>query len=196
MSLNFQAGPDGVERGEDSVLALFPVTVERHDKRTFQAGGHFVPGMVDENGYRREWEGSEVFVGTIFLELKDANGNVTDRRQMIRKLADSPQELRRVLSLEVKDSFFAWWHAQQIQSSTFIQFRDANQAGIEFKDWLVAKLPVLEVAEEGGFNAAKLAIEYLLNAVREGTQHVSKLEDRITQLEVLIPWWSRKKVGL
>lgn len=100
----------------ERALAIFPLVIERHDKDTFQREGHFVPRMVDHLGSARDWDGPLLFVGVVNWELRDAYGKVTDSRQTLRVIADTPAELFRLLDLRIRESFFACFVAQQVQS--------------------------------------------------------------------------------
>lgn len=207
MTLQFETGTNGIDRATDQVMALFDITVERHDRSTFQKQGHFVPGMVDENGFRREWEGPNVYIGTLWHELKDAGGNVTSRSQVLRMLADTPQELRRVMSKNLKESFFAWWLAQTQQASVYESYRRANEEHVEFVRTLKGTYAMPDNAES--MSTAALA-QHLVHAYTVRAAQAEEMlglsekslrrttddaQRKITELTKALPWWSRKKVG-
>jgi len=102
--------------GTGTVTATFPVKIDRFDREKFQAEGHFVPRMVDAEQRPREWEGPIVFVATIFHELRDAMGTLQSRVQVLRVLADTPEELQRLMGLRIRETFFALFAAQQVQT--------------------------------------------------------------------------------
>lgn len=200
-------GPE-IDKSTMSLAVGFAVEVERHDKATFQKEGHFVPGMKDENGFRREWDGPLVFVGTIWQDVRDVQGQVTGRNQVLRVLADSPQELERLLRLAITDSFFAWWSAQQLQASTFESYRKhvdehnqlvndapggympANAASMSTAD--VARAVIEYHKDMLHTNLGRLNFE--LDKLR-GTlaDKLSAHSRRAEELEQALPWWSKLK---
>jgi hypothetical protein len=102
----------------DTVIAVrFPVIIERHEREKFQREGHFVPRMVDEHGMARDWDGPLVFVGILNFELKDAVGAVTGKAQVLRVLADTPEELWRLMERRIVETFFAQFNALHVQSA-------------------------------------------------------------------------------
>lgn len=162
--MNFEVGADGIERATDQVMALFPVAIEKHWREKFQKEGHFVPGMVDEHGFRREWDGPFVYVGTVFMDVRDAQGAVTSTRQVLRMLADTPQELRRVLSANIKESFFGWWQAQQLQTQTYELYRVYHDEHVEFCEWVKATIPDLQVTPSSSTaTIAREAVNFLVS---------------------------------
>ncbi len=122
MNLDFQPEKDGVSRCQETVAAQFPVVIERHDREKFQRDGHFVPRMIDAEQRPREWDGPLVFVGIVFHEMRDMAGQLR-KAQLLRVLADTPQELARLLDLRLRETFFALWSAQQVQSDQGEQVR-------------------------------------------------------------------------
>ena len=106
----------------------FQIETGREDRAQFQRDGHFIPAMVDEHGARREWQGDAVFIAELWLESKDASGNVTERARVLRVLADSVEEMDRVMAMNIHDTFFALWQAQQIQATTYDEFRKAHDS--------------------------------------------------------------------
>jgi hypothetical protein len=113
----FKQDADGVYSCQDAAVAFFPITVERHDRERFQREGHFVPRMLDEEQEPREWDGPNVFAGELWWEQKDVDGNVTARKQILRVLADTPKELLRLMDLRIRETFFALFLAQQLQTN-------------------------------------------------------------------------------
>ena len=91
--LIFTSDADGVSRCSTETTARFRIVIERHGREKFQKEGHFVPRMVDEHGMPRDWDGPLVFVGLLNYELKDADGTLQSKLQVLRVLADTPTEL-------------------------------------------------------------------------------------------------------
>jgi hypothetical protein len=185
------------ETDERTVSVRFTMETERHDREIFQKEGHFVPGMKDVNGFRREWDGPLVFVGTIWQDVRDVQGQVTGRNQVLRVLADSPMELERLMQLAIKDSFFAWWSAQQLQGSTYESYRKH----VDEHNQLVADAP-------GGYmpsNAASMSTADVARAVIGYHQAISEglratlafgsesRTRRLKDLEDALPWWSKMR---
>lgn len=115
--LDFKDDGGGIPRSAGIVSVKFPFTIERYDREKFQREGHFVPRMVDTHGMPREWDGPLLFVGILHFELKDTFGTVTGKEQILRVLADTPQELVRLMNLRIPETLGALFAASHIQSS-------------------------------------------------------------------------------
>jgi hypothetical protein len=188
--IEFLQGSDGVGRATLIALGNFPVEVERHDKARFQKDGHFVPAMVDANGFRRDWDGPLVFCGTIWQEVRDVQGQLTGRNQVLRVLADTPQELLRLFDLNIRDTFFALWQAQQLQANTFERMRVEHDEHNELIGWMGENFPGLDTDGLTSAGIAKAAVVRLKETIRMASElH----RDRVERLIKRLPWWVRLK---
>ena len=188
--IEFLQGPDGVGRATLIALGNFPVEVERHDKARFQKDGHFVPAMVDANGFRRDWDGPLVFCGTIWQEVRDVQGQLTGRNQVLRVLADTPQELLRLFDLNIRDTFFALWQAQQLQANTFERMRVEHDEHNELIGWMAENFPGLDTDGLTSAGIAKAAVMRMKEMIKfSADEHAQKLARLIKRM----PWWVRIK---
>jgi hypothetical protein len=144
------------------VPVIFSIETEQHDRREFQEAGHFVPGMTDSEGRRREWKGPDLFVGTLWHEHRDENGNLTHRVQVLRVLADSQAELVRLMVQNIRDDFFARFTAQQqqVQAGFYDKLLRSQDEHNEFVAWL-QKNNLLKEGECVGLSTAALAREVI-----------------------------------
>lgn len=110
-------GAVSVSFPDSTVLVPFPITIKRFDREKFQKEGHFVPRMIDAHGMPRDWEGPLVFVGILDYEMRDADENVVTKKRVLRVLADTPDELFRLMEQRIKETFFALFLAQRVQST-------------------------------------------------------------------------------
>lgn len=119
MKINFQfkLEEDGVLRDRDSIDVLFPVTIEKHQKESFQTAGHFIPRMVDDHGMVRDWQGQEVFIGILYHEMKDAMGVLTDKSEVLRIYCDTESGLKKLIRLRLMENYYAMFRAQQVQAA-------------------------------------------------------------------------------
>lgn len=188
--IDFQEGPDGVSRAVMAAGVMFTIEVERHDKARFQKEGHFVPGMKDANGFRRDWDGPLVFCGTIWQEVRDVQGQLTGRNQVLRVLADTPQELLRLFDLNIRDTFFALWQAQQLQANTFERMRVEHDEHNELIGWMGENFPGLDTDGLTSAGIAKAAVVRMKEMVKfSADEHAQKLARLIKRM----PWWVRLK---
>ena len=124
------------EKGTGLVEVRFPVVIQRHDRETFQREGHFVPRMVDEHGRPRDWDGPLLFVGLLEFELKDAAGIVTHTETVLRVLADTPDELFRLMALRISETFFANFQAQRLQSTMGSDYKRVTEENVSLRERL------------------------------------------------------------
>jgi hypothetical protein len=112
----------------DFVTARFPIVIETHDREQFQKEGHFVPRMVDDHGMPREWQGAAVFIGTLNHELLNEFGQVNEggRQQILRVYADTPEELDRLMSLRIVETFHAQFNALSVQAKEQVDIKRLN----------------------------------------------------------------------
>ncbi len=96
-----------------SISVPFALEYETHPLAEFQAGGHFVPGMQDEEQRRRPWAGETVHV----LILKHMGGHV------LRVVADSWQEAERMMVANIKSTLLGLWTAQQSTVFSYDQMK-------------------------------------------------------------------------
>jgi hypothetical protein len=105
---------DNGTHGTVVLRVSFTCERELHDLEDFQRGGHFVPGMVDSMGTRRDWQGSQVHV----LMLKWAG------HQVLRVLADSAEEAERLMKSRIEEDFFANWKSTTITQTVSADLAD------------------------------------------------------------------------
>lgn len=96
-----------------AIAVQFTCEYQTHNLEEFQKGGHTVPGMVDEEQRRREFEGDTVHV----LELKYLGG------QVVRVLGDSVEEVERLMALRVPEVLFAYFAAQRQTEFSYDQMK-------------------------------------------------------------------------
>lgn len=113
--------------------AYFQVEAEQHVLEAFQNARHFVPGLKDENGFRRDWQGDEVHILTLRF---DGNSPLLAGQQILRVIADSPQEVSRMMRQAIKETFFAQWTAQQAASSSYEDWRLLNEKRNQFQHFI------------------------------------------------------------
>jgi len=148
----------------------FSVEVEEiEDRVSFQREGHFVPAMTDEHGFRREWEGYQLFIGTLWHEAKDATGKVTERLQVLRVLADTLPELHRLMSESIRGEFFARYLAAQQQTTVYEEYRRHAEEHNELVAWLV-KTGRMEEGGHAGLSTAALAKKFCAKNLREAME--------------------------
>lgn len=128
--MDFQQGADGIRRSESEVSVSYPVVVEQYDLEKFQKEGHFVPRMVDAEQNPRGWDGPLVWIGEVFNVRKDMEGTVI-RKRLLRVLADSPEELERLIDLRMKETFFAMWLAGQQSPVPVASLQEENARLLE-----------------------------------------------------------------
>ena len=102
---------------------------EQHALETFQQEGHFVCGITDANGFRREWATEEVHVLTLRYKGE----------QVLRIMADTPQEAVRLMQAEVRRTFFALWLAQQGTAFNFAGYTALNDHANQLQAWMNAE---------------------------------------------------------
>jgi hypothetical protein len=102
---------------QQTITTGFVCAYEVHDKTTFQSEGHFVSGLKDENGFRREWIGEEVHILTLSHQ----------GQQVLRMMADSLEEVSKLMAANVQQTFLGLWTAQFLQGfshDAFVRQRD------------------------------------------------------------------------
>jgi len=138
--LGYQKDPDNVLRRQDAVAVTFPMTVERHDLEQFQKkDAKFIPRMIDRDGRARDWDGPLVFIGLLYFEMRDALGNVQDRRQILRVTADSQGELTRLMAERIRETFYANFLAQTVQTQAAMDLKRLNEENTKLREQLGAK---------------------------------------------------------
>jgi hypothetical protein len=111
----------------------FTVEPEQHSLEPFQKLGHFVPGLKDENAFRREWQGDEVHILTLRFT---GHSPLFADQQILRVVADTPQEAARLMRLTIQETFFAWWTAQQVAQSNYEDWRLLNEKRNQFQHFI------------------------------------------------------------
>jgi hypothetical protein len=137
-TLGFAEDPiDHVFRRPDTVTVAFAMTTERYERDQFQKHDQrFVPRMIDRHGRERDWEGPLVFVGIVHFEMRDAGGTLQDRRQILRVFADSQSELSRLMAERIRETFFANFLAQTVQSSAAMDLKRLHEENIKLRERL------------------------------------------------------------
>jgi len=79
-----------------TLLVPFALKHEIYNLKQFQKDGHFVPGLTDDEGRRRQWKGTEVHV----LELRQGE------QQILRVLSDSLPSAQELMAQRIQDEFF------------------------------------------------------------------------------------------
>jgi hypothetical protein len=115
----------------------FTVESEQHALEAFQKGGHFVPGMKDENGFRREWQGDEVHI----LKLNVWGTSPLAGQQILRVLADTPQEAARLMRQTIQETMLAHWVAQQLCRTNYEDWVALNEKRNQFQQFINAHYP-------------------------------------------------------
>lgn len=150
---------DQAERPKTITLTPeFQCEYELHDLETFQSGGHFVTGLRDDNGFRRQWEGSEVHV----LTLKHQG------QQVLRMMADSFEAVRKLMTAELRQMFTANWLAQFLQGfshDAFVKQRDRLAELQAFIDEQYA--PEIKRGQHGAFQDSIAVAMYYMGKERE-----------------------------
>ncbi len=178
--MQFTTDDKGVGHSEFQSCPSFTVKVERHDRHRFQAQGHFVSGLKDRNGFRREWDGPLVFVGTVWYEMRDVQNNVTDSKQVLRVMADTPDELMRMMSEAIAQQFFSSWLAQLRQSDIFERFRVMYDEQNEFMAYLATRYPEMDTHGMTTATAARKLIAVLDGTIQEITVQYHTLQAKET----------------
>lgn len=109
-----------------TVTVPFTVEYESHPLAEFQDGGHFIPGMQDEEQRRRPWVGDAVHV----LVLKHLGETV------LRVIADSAKESERLMSANIKGTMLAFWAAQQSAQFSYDQMKRLVDRQAQFQAWI------------------------------------------------------------
>src|SRR5271166_4894404 len=102
---------------EQTITTDFVCAYEVQEKDMFQAEGHFVAGLKDENGFRRQWEGNEVHILTFSYQ----------GQQVLRMMADSLEEVSKLMAANIQQTFLGLWTAQFLQGfshDAFVRQRD------------------------------------------------------------------------
>jgi hypothetical protein len=140
------------------IITDFACDYEVHDRNTFQAEGHFVSGLKDPNGFRRQWEGDEVHILTLRQQGE----------QVLRMMADSLEEVSKLMAAEIKQTFIALWTAQFLQGfshDAFVRHRDRLADLQAFIDEQYAV--EIKRGQHGGFQDVIAAVMYYLGKERE-----------------------------
>jgi hypothetical protein len=143
--LIFTSDADGVSRCSTETTARFRIVIERYGREKFQKEGHFVPRMVDEHGMPRDWDGPLVFVGLLNYELKDADGTLQSKLQVLRVLADTPTELFRLMDLRIVETFFGMFWAQQVRTAQGDDVKRVSEENTRLKARVLELLAALGV---------------------------------------------------
>jgi hypothetical protein len=141
--LDFAEDPgDHIRRAQATVPVFFAMTVEEHDLATFQrTEGHFVPRMVDDHGRPRDWQGSKVYAGNLYLEIQDVYGR-TVRHQALRVMADSVAALYKTAAENIHGTFFANVRAQMAQGATAQDIQRLNEENAQLREELKQYRPL------------------------------------------------------
>jgi hypothetical protein len=140
------------------IITDFACDYEVHDKTAFQTEGHFVSGLKDSNGFRRQWEGDEVHILTLRHQGE----------QVLRMMADSLEEVSKLMTAEIKQSFIALWTAQFLQGfshDAFVRQRDRLAELQAFIDQQYAA--EIKRGQHGGFQDSIAVAMYYMGQERE-----------------------------
>jgi len=110
------------------------VLYENHDVAQFRNDGHFVPEMQDEYYRRRKWKGKRVHILTLYYF-----GQAAALTQILRVYGDTLAAAEAHMAREIKNTFFAWWTAQQIQANTGTALLQAQTERNTLADFIRAK---------------------------------------------------------
>ena len=117
------------------VVVYFKAEYENHPLKSFQADGHFVPGLREEdaegNATRqpRKWKGTRVHA----LTLKDADG-----KQILRSLADSEKTAGLMLAKLIQENFWGAQRALAIAEFNAEQARKVKDERDRLVAWMLA----------------------------------------------------------
>lgn len=114
-----------------TITLNFECEPAKHDLIQFQKEGHFVPGMKDENGYRRHWEGTDVHT----LTLRHAESN-REPVQLLHVVADSPEESERLMRQAIQLTLSAQARADQQIVFDRAQWLELNERRNQFQMFL------------------------------------------------------------
>ena len=136
----------------------FECEYEVHELQTFQSDGHFVSGLKDDNGFRRQWETDEVHV----LTLRHKG------EQVLRMMADTLEEVSRLMSSEIQSTFLGLWTAAFVRGFNYEQFRRQNDRVNELQTFIDERYKA-EIAsgKHGAFQDVFATVMYYLGMERE-----------------------------
>jgi len=104
----------------------FTCESEQHEKTSFQKDGHFISGLKDENGRRRDWEGNEVHI--VSLKFKG--------EQVLRVMSDSLEDAQRLMVIAIQDTFFANFAAQFVMGFNYQKWTQLNDRRNQFQEFI------------------------------------------------------------
>lgn len=99
------------------------------NRRKFQTDGHFLAGLKDKQGKRREWKGKTVHV--LVLHYKD--------QEVLRIMSDSLEDVRRLMAIEILRHFFALFSADYNREFTYNAFQRVNEERNALMQYLIGK---------------------------------------------------------
>lgn len=113
-----------------TVIAEFQVLYVVHPSRKkFQSDGHFLAGLKDNRGERREWRGREVHVLTLGHK----------EEHVLTIMSDSLADVKRLMGEEIARHFFAMFTADYNRQFTYDAFQAVNAERNKLKDYLIGK---------------------------------------------------------
>lgn len=140
------------------ISPVFECEYEVHEKDIFQVEGHFVAGLKDDNGFRREWIGNEVHVLTLRHQGE----------QVLRMMADSLEAVEKLMASEIRQTFIGLWTAQFLQGfshDAFVRQRDRLAELQAFIDEQYAA--EIKRGQHGAFQDIIAAAMYYMGKERE-----------------------------
>ena len=109
-----------------TIAPVFEFAYEVENRKKFQAAGHFVPGLTDARGNRREWEGPDVHIATLALTANEGiSGVAPDTVQVLRVYSDSKPDLFVRGSRELESLFRSLYFNSLRQTNTAEAYRVA-----------------------------------------------------------------------
>lgn len=150
-----------------TVSPSFECDAEMHPLAEFQAQGHFVCGMTDENGFRRPWGTEWVHV----LTLKHKG------EQVLRIMADTRAEANRLMEGEITRTFFALWLGNRQTGMNFEAFRTLNDKYNELQAWMnVEYQHEIETGRHAGFKTVfDAAVWYMRKERKRPSVRIGRL---------------------
>ena len=160
------------------VPVKFEVQYEVHDKKKFQAEGHFVPAVRERDAHGeptmqpRKWKGTQVHA----LTLSGPNGC-----QTLRALSDSREESERILGEQIRRNFWGTQKAIQIVEFNAEQARRVKDERDRLVAYMLSKGLLTELSEALGI--AEAAIEEFRKqetklALEDARRDVAKYTER------------------
>lgn len=182
----------GVAPGESAKLdgymvdVGFACEVEQHNLQEFQKAGHFVCGLTDDAGFRREWATSEVHILTLRYKGE----------QVLRVMADTHGEAVRIMEAELRNTFFALWMNSRQVGFNHTAWTELNDQRNQFQSWLnAAYAHEIETGKHQAFrNVFDAAVHYMRKERSRLSVRIGRLmrrEKRVVQSDWVPQEWKQ-----